>query len=232
MRAFADSNAGEFPVPEGTHVEPTEAGGVPAEWHVPADVLQAGGGPDEGILLYLHGGAFLFYVVVTVLSALRLRWPWWATLLAVIADPDAPEDRRVDPHHWADAAKDAGFILQPQPAVVQPDGSAMPPTTHLTLTPVSERVLPELLPVLAAAADAVRGVPHVDASELLAQLPPLDGPLDSDTAAALLAGFGIGGGGSALPDRMAPLMAVIEAAPDPLAERLLVELLGRLVEPR
>jgi acetyl esterase/lipase len=60
MRAFADSNAGEFPVPEGTHVEPTEAGGVPAEWHVPADVLQAGGGPDEGILLYLHGGAFLF----------------------------------------------------------------------------------------------------------------------------------------------------------------------------
>ena len=33
----------------------------------------------------LHGGAFLFYVVVTVLVALRLRWPWWATLLAVIA---------------------------------------------------------------------------------------------------------------------------------------------------
>ena len=33
----------------------------------------------------LHGGAFLFYVVGTVLSALRLRWPWWATLLAVIA---------------------------------------------------------------------------------------------------------------------------------------------------
>ena len=33
----------------------------------------------------LHGGAFLFYVVVTVLSTLRLRWPWWATLLAVIA---------------------------------------------------------------------------------------------------------------------------------------------------
>ena len=33
----------------------------------------------------LHGGAFLFYVVVTVLAALRLRWPWWATLLAVIA---------------------------------------------------------------------------------------------------------------------------------------------------
>ena len=42
---------------------------------------------DQGVWLFgrLHGGAFLFYVVVTVLSALRLRWPWWATLLAVIA---------------------------------------------------------------------------------------------------------------------------------------------------
>lgn len=33
----------------------------------------------------LHGAAFLFYVVVTALSALRLRWPWWATLLALAA---------------------------------------------------------------------------------------------------------------------------------------------------
>ena len=33
----------------------------------------------------LHGAAFLFYVVVTALCALRLRWPWWATLLALVA---------------------------------------------------------------------------------------------------------------------------------------------------
>ena len=33
----------------------------------------------------LHGGAFLLYVAVTALSALRLRWPWWATLLALVA---------------------------------------------------------------------------------------------------------------------------------------------------
>ena len=44
-------------------------------------------GNDLGVKVFgpLHGGAFLFYVVVTVLSTLRLRWPWWATLLAVIA---------------------------------------------------------------------------------------------------------------------------------------------------
>lgn len=44
-------------------------------------------GNELGVKIFgpLHGGAFLFYVVVTVLAALRLRWPWWATLLAVIA---------------------------------------------------------------------------------------------------------------------------------------------------
>ncbi len=44
-------------------------------------------GNDLGVKIFgpLHGGAFLFYVVVTALSALRLRWPWWAALLALIA---------------------------------------------------------------------------------------------------------------------------------------------------
>lgn len=146
-------------------------------------------------------------------------------LLAVAADPKAGVDGQVDPHHWADAVRGLGFVLQLQPA-----SDPIPPTTHLTITPVTERVLPELLDALAHGADLVRGVPHVDASPLLGQLPPLDGPLDSDTAAAILGGFGIGAGG-ALPDALAPLLAIIEATPAPLAERLLTELLARLVEP-
>jgi integral membrane protein len=42
---------------------------------------------DLGVWLFgrLHGVAFLFYVVVTLLSAVRLRWPWWASLLALLA---------------------------------------------------------------------------------------------------------------------------------------------------
>ena len=42
---------------------------------------------DLGVWLFgrLHGAAFLFYVVVAVISALRLRWPWWASLLALLA---------------------------------------------------------------------------------------------------------------------------------------------------
>ena len=44
-------------------------------------------GNELGVKIFgpLHGGAFLFYVVVTALSALRLRWPWWAALLAMVA---------------------------------------------------------------------------------------------------------------------------------------------------
>jgi sphinganine-1-phosphate aldolase len=146
-------------------------------------------------------------------------------LLAVAADARAGVDGQVDPHHWADAVRGRGFILQLQPA-----HGDIPPTTHLTITPVTESVLPELLAALRAGADAVRGVPHVDASPLLASLPPLTGALDSDTAAGILQGFGIGAGG-ALPDALAPLLAIIEATPAPLAERLLTELLARLVEP-
>ena len=142
-----------------------------------------------------------------------------------------PPERRVDPHHWADAVRAHGFVLQLQPAVQQPGGVRLPATTHLTITPVTEAVLDELAPALAAGADAVRGTPHVDGAALLAGLPPLDpASLDADGAWALLQGIGIGGGVE-LPDAQAPLIALIEALPAPIAERLLVELLGRLVEP-
>lgn len=42
---------------------------------------------DLGVWLFgrLHGGAFVFYVVVTVVAAGRLRWPLWATALAILA---------------------------------------------------------------------------------------------------------------------------------------------------
>lgn len=45
------------------------------------------GTTDLGVWLFgrLHGAAFLFYLVVTLVSAVRLRWPWWASILAVLA---------------------------------------------------------------------------------------------------------------------------------------------------
>jgi hypothetical protein len=117
----------------------------------------------------------------------------------------------------------------------------LPHTAHFTITPVTESVLEELGAALVCAANEVRGVPAVDARDLLAALPPLEddaGPLTSEQALGVLRALGIGGDGEgagagdpALPEEMAPLLALIEALPAPLTERLLVELLARLVEP-
>jgi integral membrane protein len=42
---------------------------------------------DVGVWLFgrLHGAAFLFYLVATLIAASRLRWPGWALLLGVLA---------------------------------------------------------------------------------------------------------------------------------------------------
>ncbi|WP_353815649.1 pyridoxal phosphate-dependent decarboxylase family protein [Agromyces sp. SYSU T00266] len=167
-------------------------------------------------------------------------------LFAVRADEAVPAERRVDPHHWADAARGAGWHLQLQPGMVQSDGTVLPHTTHLTVTPVTDHVVGDLVPALAAAADAVRGMPAVDGGALVAglagQLPggaealaAASAGLDSDGAAGLLGAVGLlgtDGAGGALPERMAPVLALVEALPGPLTERLLVELLARVVEPR
>jgi integral membrane protein len=42
---------------------------------------------ELGVWLFgrLHGLAFLIYVVVSIIAAFRLRWPWWCGVLAVLA---------------------------------------------------------------------------------------------------------------------------------------------------
>ena len=42
---------------------------------------------DAGVWLFgrLHGAAFLFYVVATLVAATRQRWPGWALLLGLLA---------------------------------------------------------------------------------------------------------------------------------------------------
>jgi glutamate/tyrosine decarboxylase-like PLP-dependent enzyme len=163
-------------------------------------------------------------------------------LLAVATDDAAPASVQVDPHHWADQARAHGWLLQLQPGLAQTAGITLPHTTHLTITPVTEAALPELSAALVAAADEVRGIPAVSAADVLGALPPAlaagltaadSQPLDSETAFAILSGIGLLSSGSgALPDRMAPFLALIEALPAPLTERLLTELVGRVVEPR
>ncbi|RXZ48010.1 pyridoxal phosphate-dependent decarboxylase family protein, partial [Agromyces binzhouensis] len=91
-------------------------------------------------------------------------------LLAVRTDASVPPERRVDPHHWADAARGAGWHLQLQPGMLQSDGTALPHTTHLTVTPVTDHVIGELARALQVAADAVRGLPAIDGGALVGGL--------------------------------------------------------------
>ncbi|MFF5791217.1 hypothetical protein ACFY5D_04120 [Paeniglutamicibacter sp. NPDC012692] len=73
-----------------------------------------------------------------------------------------------------------------------------------------------------------------DAQEALAAL-GADGrlpELDSEVALFLLTRIGFSDGTAGLPERMAPTMALVEALPQGASERLLIELMARLVEPR
>jgi glutamate/tyrosine decarboxylase-like PLP-dependent enzyme len=164
-------------------------------------------------------------------------------LIAVAADPGVAADERVDPHLWADQARSHGWVLQLQPGLQQPDGTRLPHTTHLTITPVTESHLDELCSALVRSADEVRGRPSTSIGELVGRLDPASAATlggseaalpDSARSFELLQGIGLVGDPSdaRLPERMAPFLALVEALPHPLVELLLTELLARVVEPQ
>ncbi|AOW94044.1 pyridoxal-dependent decarboxylase [Rhodococcus sp. WMMA185] len=152
-------------------------------------------------------------------------------LLAVAADPEVAPERQVDPHRWADAAKDLGWTLQPQPGRTQSDGTTLPRTTHLTVTPVTEKVSVELCDALAVAADSARGMPGAQApADFVAAAGQIRmDDLTSENCAAVLAMVGMEPGGG-LAGPMSEVLALIEALPEPVAERLLIEFLARFME--
>ncbi len=181
--------------------------------------------------------------VVDEIDGLRVFGDPIGPLFAVVADADGAESLRVDPHRWADAVRRRGWVLQQQPGIVQADGSVLPRSTHLTVTPVTADALDELGSALRDAADEVRGVAGADVSALQAALPPellhalqtpsgaSDAPaIPPDVLASLLHLAGIGADGS-LPSEAAPLTAMIEALPAPIVEQALIGLLGALIDP-
>ena len=157
-------------------------------------------------------------------------------LLAIATDESVPEERRVDPHHWADEVRSHGWMLQLQPGLNQSFGVTLPHTTHLTITPVTESVMAGLADALMSAAGAVRGVPPVSADDALASLPEglldsLTRPLESESALRVLTEVGlVATDSSGLPEKMAPFLALITALPAPVTERLLTELIARTIE--
>lgn len=164
-----------------------------------------------------------------------------APLFAVVTDAGRPAEERVDPHRWADAVRRHGWLLQQQPGFTQSDGTVLPRSTHVTVTPVTAGVLEPLVAALRDAADEVRGVPAADAAPVLAALPAEllaslargggdSADLGPAALASVLAQAGIGPDGS-LPEEAAGLTALIEALPPAIVEQALIGLLASLVDP-
>lgn len=127
--------------------------------------------------------------------------------------------------HVADEMRERGWYLQPQ---LSYDG--LPPNLHLTLTPATADRVGELLVDLAESVAAARALEPVVVDpglvELAAGLDP--DALTPEEVAGFLAFAGLGGEGSGLPTRMAPVLALLDALPHRLKERLLAEFVGSL----
>ncbi|MER5439667.1 aminotransferase class V-fold PLP-dependent enzyme [Streptomyces sp. NPDC002790] len=155
------------------------------------------------------------------IGGLRLAARPEASLIAVASD-----DPDVDVFVVADELRGSGWYLQPQPAF----GSS-PATLHLTVTaavaqPETVRILlAELEKAVGRARELgpVRVDPEV--VEAAATLDP--DTLTSQEVEIALALAGVGEGGR-LPERMAPVLAVLQALPPRLSARLLPEVIGRL----
>lgn len=226
---FATTRWPGYPVVNPTILGSKSAGALAAAWAITKALGRDGFG--ELAASCLRSTRTLVELVETI-PGLRVVGSPVGPLLAVAADATAPADQQVDPHHWADQARAHGWHLQLQPGLAQSDGTTLPHTTHLTITPVTESVLPELSAALVASADEVRGVPGVDPAQVLAALPPglADAPLDAEGALGVLRAIGLVSDGGGLPNRMAPLLALVQALPAPLTERLLTELVARTFE--
>jgi glutamate/tyrosine decarboxylase-like PLP-dependent enzyme len=152
--------------------------------------------------------------------------------LHVVAAPDSTllalgADGSLDVFTLADEMAVLGWFVQPQLRF-----GAMAPTLHLSVSASTPGE--ELARDLAAATAAARalGPVHVDpgVAALVAGLDPAT--LDEAALGGLLAAAGLGGadGGLALPERMAPVNALLDACPAPVRAALVgavVDLLSR-----
>jgi len=149
-----------------------------------------------------------------------------ATLVALAQDGGDG----VDVLNLADEMTARGWLLQPQPPFAQPGGD-LPATLHLTVTGATAGRVDALLDDLRAAARTAAELPAPVADpDLVAAAATIDpAALTVAEVEALLELAGVGGG--RLPDRMAPVHALVAALPRPVAERLLAGVLGQVYRP-
>lgn len=148
-----------------------------------------------------------------------------ASLLAVTADGGTNA-----PDVWVviDEMASRGWPLEGLPA-----RAGGPTSFHVTMTAGVAAAIPVLLGALeeSVAAARARGPARPDDALVAAAATVQPDALDEATVAGLLEAAGLAGDpetGGLLPDCMAPINAVLEAAPPALVERLLVAVLSRV----
>lgn len=147
-----------------------------------------------------------------------------ATLVTLVADGSC------DVFTIADEMLARGWYVQPQMSF-----RGMPSTLHLTLSAATAASVPEFLGALGEAVTAARSAGPVGLDPGLAGMV---GALDPAVLGELefagllqMAGLAGGDGGLALPERMAPVNALLDLASPALREALLLAFLDRLSRP-
>lgn len=145
-------------------------------------------------------------------------------LIAVSTDPSVSREEQVDPHAWAAAVAARGFVMQGQPGLVQPDGSYIDRTTHLTITPVTLGLLDELLPALRDGADSARGQTLTEARSDAETAGVADGVPDPAALAELARTTG--------DIDLTSVLGLIEALPREQSAHLLTDFFAEFTAPR
>ena len=220
---FATAGWPGYPV-----VNPTLAGTRPAGPMAAAWAVHRWLGTDgyRALARQAHEATRALAAGIDAIHGLRVVGDPVTTLVAVAQDgPDG-----VDVLNLADEMTARGWLLQPQPPFAQPGGD-LPATLHLTVTGATANRVDALLADLAGAAVAAAALPRpVADADLVAAAATIDpAALTVAEVDALLELAGVGGG--RLPERMAPVHALVAALPRAVAERLLSGVLDLVYRP-
>ena len=233
-------------------VNPTLAGSKPLEPAAAAWVVMEALGEDGQSELVARTARATTRLVegLSTIEGLTILDRDPGPLIAVALDESVPEERRVHPHLWADACGRLGIAVQGQPAYRQERG-VLSSSSHLTITPVTDRMVEEILHVATLAADEVRGLPAptpppglADVLDALASgaLSPADIlALPEDDIHAMVSAVldpgtdtdgdaGVDGTGVADDTGMASLLAAIEQLPHEVGARLVRAYLAAVTE--
>lgn len=215
---FAQAGWPGYPVVNATLQGTKSAGPLAAAWAVLEHIGTDG---YTELSVRVHRATALLTEGIGGIDGLRVLGRPRASLVAV-----ASADPGLDPFVLADEIRLAGWYLQPQPS----RGSS-PANLHLTVTAAvaGDETVRRLLADLEKAAARARAAGPVKVDPgLVAFARALDpDALTPEEASGALAMAGIGDDGS-LPERMAPVLAVLQVLPPALGERLLPDVIGRL----